>query len=185
MLPVSLILTVAVSIVILAIGAGLMARHRSARALVISIGLAAIPVGLLLTGVTDLTLNGIRSLIDWFQRTPFTDLTAWGLGLSLGGLAVFVIGLFLPRPKPVERGAQPAQVEPSARQRRAAARQQAQPAVGQGAKPPAAPAAQGKPAAPSAPAAAQPAKPAQPQQQKGLDPEDAEIEALLKKRGIM
>lgn len=179
MLPVSLILTVAVSIVILAIGAGLMARHRSARALVISIGLAAIPVGLLLTGVTDLTLNGIRSLIDWFQRTPFTDLTAWGLGLSLGGLAVFVIGLFLPKPKPVERGAQPAQVEPSARQRRAAARQQTQPSVGQGAEPQTQPAPQPQPKAPAA------GQPAAQQKQKGLDPEDAEIEALLKKRGIM
>ncbi len=170
-MPTSLIITVGLSIVILAIAAGLMARHRSVRALVMGIGLGAIPVGLYLTGVTDLTINGIRSLVDWFQRTPFTNLTAWGLGLAAGGLVLFVIGTFLPKGrKPVAQPEQPKAV----------------PTKGDAAPKPSIAAGRTTPAAP-APAAAAQAKPAgtaQPQQ-KGLDAEDAEIEALLRKRGIM
>lgn len=165
-MPVSLIITVGLAIVIVAIAAGLMARHRSVRALVMGIGLGAIPVGLYLTGMTDLTINGIRSLIDWFQRTPFTSFVAWGIGLSIGGLVLFIIGTFLPK------GAKPA-VAPAPEQKPVAGKAPAQPSI-----------ATGKPAPASPAAAAPPAKGGKPQQ-KGLDPEDAEIEALLKKRGIM
>ncbi|AQP46646.1 hypothetical protein BW730_02940 [Tessaracoccus aquimaris] len=171
-MPISLIITVGLSIVIVAIAAGLMARHRSVRALVMGIGLGAIPVGLYLTGVTDLTINGIRSLVDWFQRTPFTNLTAWGLGLAIGGLVLFVIGTFLPKGQ--KRVAQPEQPK-------------AVPTKGDAAPKPSIAAGKSAPAAPASPAATAQAKPAgkaQPQQ-KGLDAEDAEIEALLRKRGIM
>ncbi|WP_231979734.1 hypothetical protein [Tessaracoccus coleopterorum] len=96
-MPVSLIVTVALAIIILAVAAGLTARHRSIRALVMGLGLAAIPVGLYLTGLTDLTINGVLSLIDWFQRTPFTTFTAWGIGLGVGGILALTIGVFLPK----------------------------------------------------------------------------------------
>ncbi len=170
----SLIITVGLAIVILAIAAGLMARNRSIRALVIGLGLAAIPVGLYLTGVTDLTVNGIRSLVDWFQRTAFTNAVAWGLGLAIGGIVLFVIGIFLPKGR--GRAAAPQeQVAPTAGSDRLA-QKKAQPSLaGKQAEQQTTPAA-GRPAA-------QPQ--AKPAQQKGLDPEDAEIEALLKKRGIM
>lgn len=161
----SLIITVGLAIVVLAVAAGLTARYRSIRALVLGLGLAAFPVGLYLTGLTDLTLNGIRSLIDWFQRTPFTDATAWGIGLAVGGIVVFVVGLFLPKGhKPAPSPAAP-QAEPG----RVAAKPSAS-------IPTAAPTAPAPNPGPAAPAKAQP---------KGLDPEDAEIEALLRKRGIM
>lgn len=157
-----LLLTIGLTIVFAAGAAGFTARSRSARPLVMGIGLAAIPVGLFLTGVTDLTINGIASLVAWFQRTEFTTLTAWGIGLAVGGLALAIGGSFLPK-------ASRAAATPSAPQ---------QPAVpGQ---------AQRQVAAPPAPAAAQAQpRPKQAPAQKGLDPEDAEIEAMLRKRGIM
>jgi len=172
-MPVSLIVTVAVAIIILSVTAGVTARHRSIRALVMGLGLAAVPVGLFLTGVTDLTINGVISIIDWFRRTPFTTVTGWGIGLAAGGIVLTVIGAFLPKGK----GA-PAVEAPRAKEVRpkggAAKEQQAI----AGSRPQ-------QPSAAAAPApAAQPGT-GRPAAQKGLDPEDAEIEALLRKRGIM
>ncbi len=166
----TLIVTIGLTLVIIAIAAGLTARNHSIRPLVMGLGLGAIPLGLYLTGVTDLTINGVLSLIHWFQRTPFTNATAWGIGLAVGGIVLFVIGTFLPKRRKPEVTAQPAapQVKP------------AQPSTTSAGKPAVAP--------PTArPAAASPAQPTapKPQKQQGLDPEDAEIEALLRKRGIM
>lgn len=163
----SLLLTIGLTLVFVASAAGLTARSRSARPLVMGLGMAAVPVGLFLTGVTDLTLNGIASLVDWFGRTEFTNLTAWGLGLALGGLALAVGGSFLPKAtKSVEAPQQP-QVSPKAAPQQGAP---GTPQVSPG----------------SAKGAAKPQQTgSQPAAQKGLDPEDAEIEALLRKRGIM
>ena len=169
-MPISLIITVGLTLDILAVAAGLTARSHSARPLVRGIGLAAIPVGYYLVGFTDLTINGVVSLIDWLQRTVFTNVTAWGIGLLVGGIAIFALGALLPRrSRPaVEEGKAPA--KPAAPPRPAARPVEAGPA----ARP-------GTPATPP-PAAKPTGKPAQ---QKGLDAEDAEIEALLRKRGIM
>jgi hypothetical protein len=147
------------AVLIAAATAGFTSRSRSARTAVIGIGWTALPVGLWLTGVTDLTVNGIASLIAWFQRTPFTTATAWGLGLLIGGIVFVVVGAMLPKKAPSERPAKPA---------KAATARPATPQVGQ--RP------QAQPTQTAAPAA----KPA-----KALDPEDAEIEELLRKRGIM
>ena len=169
-MQVSFIVTLALAIIILAVTAGLTARHRSIRALVMGLGLASIPVGLWLTGVTDLTVNGIRSLIDWFQRTPFTTVTTWGLALAVGGIVLLVIGSFLPNGKgPAVEQRTPNEVAPKGRAAKA------QPSIPAGKAQPSTPTA----APGSAPQAARPAA------QKGLDPEDAEIEAMLRKRGIM
>lgn len=172
-MAVSLIFTLALAIVILGITAGLTARYRSFRALGIGLGLTAFPVGLYLTGLTDLTINGVRSLIDWFQRTPFTNVTAWGIGLSIGGVALFVIGLFLPKGHKPEPHVVTSKVEGPGRTGQGKAALGPQPSVSAG-----------RPGASSAPAPTAPAGKAAPQQ-KGLDPEDAEIEAMLRKRGIM
>ena len=165
----SFIITVGLAIIILAIAAGVMARNRSARALIMGIGLAAIPVGAYLTGITELTINGVLSLIDWVQRTVFTNVTAWGIGLLVGGIIVFVIGTFLPKGK---GPAKPDAIAPGTTTQPTKPRPQVR-ASNDGAKQPPV-------VAPQAPGAT----PKQPQQ-KGLDAEDAEIEALLRKRGIM
>lgn len=154
----SLLLTIGLTIVILAIAAGVTARSRRARPAVMGLGWALLPVGLYLTGLTQVIVDGIRAFIDWLMGTPWTVMTSWGLGLFLGGVLLIVIAAFLPKTR------KPA--APSAPQQPAA----------QGTRP------QVASPAPTSKPAAQASKPAA---QKGVDPEDAEIEALLRKRGIM
>ena len=160
-MPLTLIFTIGLSLLIAAVAAGLTARSRRARPAVMGAGLIAAIVGLYLTGVTQLAENGVQSLIDWFQRTPFTTVTAWGLGLAVGGLVLFVVGSFLSKtPKaPREPRATTPQVPGSSRPQVNTTRT----------------------AAPTQAPQQRAPKPAQ----KGLDAEDAEIEALLRKRGIM
>ena len=152
----TLLLTIAVTVLILAVAAGVTARTRRARPAVTGVGLAMLPVGLYLTGLTQLTANGIRSLIDWFQRTPWTTVTSWGVGLLVAGAVLLVVAGFLKG----SRAKTPS--EPQAKQTSAPARPQV-----------------------AAPSNQPTAKPAAATKQKGLDAEDAEIEALLRKRGIM
>lgn len=171
-MSVSLIVTVGLAIVILAVAAGLMARNRSIRALVTGIGLAAIPAGLYLTGLTDLTINGLSSLIAWVQRTPFTRMSAWGVGLIVGGIVVAGIGTLLPK------GRRAIDAGEKAPENSIGGRQESPRTAIPGTRP--------TPGQRPAPVAEQRATPQKSEKaQKGLDPEDAEIEALLRKRGIM
>lgn len=153
------IITVALAIGILAIAAGLTARSRRARPAVAGVGFAMIPVGLYLTGVTSLIINGVRSIVDWLMRTPWTDAIAWGIGLLVGGVVLVVIAGFL------SGQAKPRQAHPEARATTPAKQAAAAPGT--------------RPVAPPAKTGPAPAKP------KAVDPEDAEIEELLRKRGIM
>lgn len=156
-MPLSLLLTIGLTIVILALTAGLTARSRRARPAVMGLGWAMIPVGLYLTGLTQVIVDGIRAFIDWLMRTPWTVATSWGLGLFVGGVLVIVIAAFLPKTRKASA--------PSVPQR---------------------PAAPGKRPQVQSPAqAAKPTPAPQPEAQRGVDPEDAEIEALLRKRGIL
>lgn len=155
----ALFITICLMTVIAAATAGLFARGRNPKTLVAGVGLVVLPLGLYLTGITRLAYNGVLSLIDWAQRTVWTDAMTWGAGLAGFGVVLLVVAGFMKtkaRPRQARTGAQPTVAE-----------RQAQPAVGQK----------------GAPAAA----PQQPQEKKqsGVDPEDAEIEALLRKRGIM
>ena len=152
-MPVTLLMTIGLTIVILAVAAGLTARSHRARPAVMGVGLALIPVGLYLTGVTQLAADGVQALIDWLMRTPWTTTTSWGLGLFLGGILLIVVAAFLPKSRSV---AVPATQAPT-------------------------PSASGRPQVAQPSTRPVPAKPAA----KGVDPEDAEIEALLRKRGIM
>lgn len=161
-MPMTLLLTLGTAFVILAVTAGLTARSRRARPAVMGVGLAALLVGLYLTGLTNLTVNGVASIVAWVRRTVFDATIAWGLGLAVGGVLLFVAGgAFLP--KEPKEPKQPKPVKPQSQ----VSGQQA-PAVGAAGKQAPAP-------------AAQPAKGGN----KNVDPEDAEIEALLRKRGIM
>ena len=150
----TLLVTIGLTIVILAVAAGLTARSHRARPAVMGVGLALLPVGLYLTGITQLVADGVRALIDWLMRTPWTTVTSWGLGLFLGGVLLIAVGVFLPRGRRVTP-----EVAPSPSKAPAGRPQVAQPPAKQA--------------------------PAQPAAKKGVDPEDAEIEALLRKRGIM
>lgn len=154
--------TLALTVLILAVTVGLTVRNRRPRPAIAGLGLAAIVVGFYLMGLTNLTINGITSLYDWLMRTVWTDVTSWGLGLLIGGIVAVIASRFLqkgaaarPEPKP--------QVAPTGTQRQAPA---------------------GSTAVTAPKAAAQPAT-APAGKQKGLDPEDAEIEELLRKRGIL
>lgn len=155
--------TLALTLLILAVTVGLTARNRRPRPAVAGLGLAAMVVGFYLTGLMNLTINGVMSLYDWLMRTVWTDLTTWGLGLLVGGLVLFIASRFLKKGA-AERPAPKPQVAPTGTQRQVPAGSTAVTA---------------QPTAASKPAGAPAAK------QKGLDPEDAEIEELLRKRGIM
>lgn len=165
----SLLVTIILMVLVLAISIGMWARHHRARPLVGGLGLMLVPLGLYFLGVMDLTVNGVNSLISWFQRMEWSTIMTWGAGLAGGGLLLALISLFLPKgPKEPK--------EPTAGQRPVAGAQRPQ-VSGRPA---------GQAAQPSQPAAAkaQPAKPAG-KPAKGLSDEDREIEELLKKRGIM
>lgn len=165
-MPIELIGTIAVAVLVLAIAAGVTARAGRVRPLIIGLGLAALPVGFYLTGWLRLTINGINSLIDWFQRTVFTNAIAWGVGLLAGGLVLALIGLALPkkpaRERPAAKPAGPASTQPAA-------------------SPQPLPEAKRPPAKPAAQAQAKGSKPGAKEEPGEFD----EIEELLRKRGIM
>lgn len=70
--------------------------RRSARFIVVGIGMLLIIVGFALLGWTQMLINGFRSLIDWFMRTAPTDLILWGAGLSVAGLLATIFGRLIP-----------------------------------------------------------------------------------------
>lgn len=158
----ALFITICLMTVIAALTAGLYARGRNTRTLVAGIGLLVLPLGLYLSGLMRLIYNGVLSIIDWAQRTVWTDAMSWGAGLLGLGLVLLVVSGFI-RSNPRSRAQRVK--SPTAPQQAAAAPQGRGAAVTDGRKP----------AAPAKPAGKDPA----------LDPEDAEIEALLRKRGIM
>lgn len=162
----ALFITICLMTVIAAATAGLFARGRNPKTLVAGIGLVVIPLGLYLTGVTHLAYNGVLSLIDWAQRTVWTDAMTWGAGLAGFGIVLLVVAGFM------KTKARPKQERVKA--------QQPQPGVAGKPAPQAAVGAGGGSAAP-AKAAPRPKG----GKQAAVDPEDAEIEALLRKRGIM
>lgn len=159
----SLFITICLMTVIAAATAGLFARGRNPRTLVAGIGLVVLPLGMYLTGLTRLAYNGVLSLIDWAQRTVWNEAMSWGAGLLGLGIVLLVIAGFM-RTK-----ARPKQVRTRAQGRSTAVDQPAQPSLTRENRPEAATAQQ----------------PAKGKQAPAVDPEDAEIEALLRKRGIM
>lgn len=166
----SLFVTIAVMTVIVAITAGLFARSRSPRTLLAGIGFALLPLGLLLTGMSDLLVSGIESLIAWVNRTGWTNTMSWGAGIGGLGILLIVVARFLPGPRPrQERG------DDAPRERPIAKQPAAKPAVAKG------PQQNPQPARPGPQPGAAPQKGAAGAGDDDLD----EIEALLKKRGIV
>lgn len=128
------------------------------RVLLRGLGLVLFVVGLYLTHLADLAGNGIRSIYDWAMRTHMgTRLTA-GFAVAGLGLVLFLAGSLMRR-----------RTRDEAREVR---RTRKGTAVTTGA-----------PAAGVAPAA-RPAAGRKPATTAGLDDEDAEIAAILDRRGI-
>ena len=166
----SLFVTIAVMTVIVAITAGLFARSRSPRTLLAGIGVALLPLGLLLTGMSDLLVSGIESLIAWVNRTGWTNTMSWGAGIGGLGILFLVVARFLPGPGPRQ-----ARGNDAARERPSATQPASKNAVTKGSQQ------NGQPPRPGAQPAATPRKGAAGAGDDDLD----EIEALRKKRGIV
>lgn len=178
----AIIVSIALTAVVLVVTIIGVQQGRRGRFLVRGLGLALVPIGLLLTGVMHLLVNGLRSLGDFFARSQLNAVMITGLVLLVLGLVLFfggAIGAGRGR-EAVESGhrtrasrpgeATPGQLEADPR----AARPGATPSTTAAAQPQAAPSGRGRPttnARGKAPKG-------------GLDADDAEIEALLKNRGI-
>ena len=165
----SLFVTIAVMTVIVAITAGLFAHGRNPRVLLAGIGFALLPLGLLLTGMSDLLVSGVESLIAWVNRTGWTTTMSWGAGLGGLGILLIVVARFLPGPKPrQEQGNSTPRTQPATGQAKTG------PAVTKGTQQTA------QPAGPNPrPTGAASRKDA------AKDEDLDEIEAILKKRGIV
>lgn len=164
----SLMITIGVTVFLAAITAGLFARNRGARTLLMGLGLTLIPPGLYLLGLTDLLVNGVLSIIDWAQRTVFDTPMLIGAVLLGLGLLMFLVSLAVrPRTREerrapeVDRRREPAALRRDTTTGTTRTRTATQP-VDTGATKPSAPAAAG-----------------------GASDEDEEIEEILKRRGIM
>lgn len=158
----ALFVTIGVMVLVAAVSAGLWARRPGAKPIIGGSGGLLALVGLYLLGLMDLLYNGVMSLVDWVARTAWSTTMSWGAGLLGGGLVLLVVARFLKSaPLAADKPSSPAKAAPT----------------------PKAPAPQ-KPPAPVT-TQAKPSVPAAPSPKPGVDPEDAEIEALLRKRGIM
>ena len=96
-MSISLLVTIGLTVLFAAITAGLFASNRRLRTLLIGLGITLLPFGLYFLQITDLAVNGIKSLIDWAQRTYFDSLMTLGAGLLGGGLVLAIIGALIPR----------------------------------------------------------------------------------------
>ena len=160
-MDVPLIITISLMVLFAAIFAGLWARRPGVRPVMGGLGLVLIPLGLWLFGLTDLAYNGVVSIIDWAQRTVWTTTMTWGVSLAGAGLLIFMISRFI---KPA--------------QRKSVTRSET-PAVAPA--PSTAPVSRPGASVAPAPSAGQPA-PAQPEKKTA---EDAEVESILRKRGLL
>lgn len=163
---IALLATIALSLLVLLWTFLRFSMGHGVRVLLRGLGLILVLVGSYVAGLMLLAAHGVLSLVDWARRTTIDDRMTLGLGLAGAGLVLFVIGSLL-RSRSRER----------ARESRAV-RKGGAPADRQ---------ARGLTAAPAAGSTAPVAKagrPGKPAKDSGLSDEDAEIEALLRNRGI-
>ncbi|MGO4958376.1 hypothetical protein ACTQ49_14095 [Luteococcus sp. Sow4_B9] len=129
---------------------------QGARVLLRGIGTILVLVGMYVTGLAHLAGNGIRSIIDWAQRTPMDTPMMIGLGIAGTGLLFWLIGTVV-RP----HGKEQARATRASRKGASAPVSSSAPA--------------GRPVSPTG-ASKAPAG--------GLAEEDEEIAAILDRRGI-
>ena len=137
-------------------------RTHSARTLMRGVGAIIAIAGLWILGLMLMDLHGIRAVIDWAETTTRTNKIVIGLAVLAVGVLFWLIGSLI-RPVPAD----------VAKQRRLERRETKRTslAAGTGSKTPTARTA-------NTPAPAKPTKPA------ATSDEDAEVEAILKARGI-
>lgn len=142
-------------------------RMRGNRHLLRGLGLTLLPIGLWLTGLMELMVQGVRGVVDFFGHSSMDTMMIAGIVVAALGLLLFILASAI---KPVSRE--------ESRERRLARSQRETPAVGRSraAREAATPTTDPRDQRQQAKAA--------PAKAKGLDDEDAEIEALLRKRGI-
>mgnify|MGYP005811699921 CR=1 FL=1 len=157
-----LAILVSTVLVVLAISYGALGwqRRRSWRVLLVGSGMALAVAGLWLGGVINLIINGVRSLVTWWGRQIWDARMLAALGLLIVGVIAFGVGHAFAR-TPARLTGQPrrAGTEPSTPAK--AIKSAGAPAAGSSGLPHASP----RPDVASA-------------------DEDAEIEAILRKRGI-
>ncbi len=170
--PVILILvSAALALVAILYAVIMWSTRRSARYLMRVVGIVLLLVGLYITGISQLLLQGVRTLIEWLN-TEVLDTQMW-VGIALGGLGLlaFLIGGFIKAPTRAEAKTKRLERDAAERDRIAA-----QAAKNQ-AKSPTPPPLPRK----TEPAVTTPAKPAEPA--KPTNPDD-EVANILKKHGI-
>lgn len=148
-------------------------RLRGTRHLMQGLGLTLIPIGLQLSGIMELLVSGAKGVYRFFRDTTVDTLMTAGLiVLALGAVLFIAASLVKPRTREESRQLRLARAEKSG-----PAVETGRPAAGRR------PAVGGAAPADSA-TTTTPVTRAKPASAKGLDDEDAEIEALLRKRGI-
>ena len=153
-------------------------RMRGNRHLLQGIGLILIPIGLWLTGVMELLVQGVEAVYRFFADNALDTLAVAGLIVLGVGVLVFMASALI---TPIARSeSKERRLARKQEQQKFAAAQAAseQRAVGAGTSNAGARTSADQAVAVPKPAAQQPAA------SKGMSTEDAEIEALLKKRGI-
>ncbi len=136
-------------------------RTRSARVVLQGLGAALLVAGLWVIGVLDLVLQWIRETVHWAEQTTFDLLRQVGLGVLALGLVLAIIGFAM---SPVSREEAKNRRQAAASKKGATKKNAAGSAKAATAK--------------SGPAVVAPGPVATP------DSEDAEVEELLRKRGI-
>jgi len=157
-------------VLVLAVTAGRWARSRSARAVLHGLGLALVIAALWIMGFLALVLAWVRATIHWVRTTPLDRVRLIGIIVGALGVLLLLIGSAV---SPVSRA--------EARQRRQQRRDRSQ------AAPAGRPAAERKTPATGAPRPlekAGPTAPATGAPAAETSDEDAEIEEILRRRGI-
>ncbi len=154
-------------VVVLAVTAIRWGRSRSVRALLHGIGLALIIGALWIVGFLDLVLTWVRATVHWVRHTPFDTVRLVGACVGAAGLLVVIIGSAI---SPVSRA--------EARQRRLGRREKLRAAQGAST-----PAATPGPSTAGAGTSVEPAAKS-PGATAPSDSDDAEIEEILRRRGI-
>lgn len=155
---------------------------RGSRRLLRGVGLVLLPIGLWLTGVMELLVSGIRGVVDFFRTTVMDSMIVSGLVVAGLGL-LLVLGASLVKPVSKEEARERRLARDTRRRQLGAGSHQADATEtrGRGAAVERTPAA-GRSHAPATTPPAAAGRGAAPRG--GMDSEDAEIEALLRKRGI-